>query len=84
MVVNSKTIKIIISNGLDASQYIVKIVQPENIYDIYDNLPIKVRDKVMIDLSNTYTTNINTAPSSMSNYFSILAMFCVVSFWFDI
>lgn len=84
IVVDSKTIKIIISDGADASKYVVKVVKPENINDIYGNLPKKVRAQVAIDLSNTYTTNINTAPSNFSGYFSVLAMICAVSFLFDI
>lgn len=38
----------------------------------------------MIDLSNTYSTDISNASTGFSIYFSILAMLCVVSFLFDI
>lgn len=46
IVVDSKTIKIIIDDASDSSGYTVKIVKPENIQDIYGNLPNKVRDQI--------------------------------------
>ena len=37
-----------------------------------------------MDLSNTYTTTLETAPSGFSTYFAILSIVCVISFLFDI
>ena len=46
IVVDSKTIKIVIEDSSNSSSYTVKIVKPENIQDIYGNLPNKVRDQI--------------------------------------
>jgi hypothetical protein len=84
VVVDQNTIKIIIDSSVDASTFTVQINQPENIQDQFGNLPAKVRDEVIIDLSNTYTTTLETAPSGFSTYFAVLAAVCVISFLFDI
>lgn len=69
---------------MDASQFTVVINQPENIQDMYGNLPASVRAQVELDMANTYTTTLQTASSNFSNYFAFLAIICVISFLFDI
>ena len=59
-------------------------MQPENIEDVFGNLPSKVRDNIQMDLSDTYTTTLETAPSGFSTYMAILAILSVISFLFDI
>ena len=84
IVVDSKTIKIVMDSSMNSTVYTVNINQPENVQDAFGNLPAKVRDSVEVDLSNTYTTTLSTAPQGFSIYFAILAAVCVISFLFDI
>ena len=37
-----------------------------------------------MDLADTYTTTLETAPAGFSTYMAILAAICVISFLFDI
>ena len=46
VVIDSRTIQIILDNSLNVSSYTVNINEPEKIQDIYGNLPAKVRDEV--------------------------------------
>ncbi len=69
---------------VDTSSFIFQINQPENIQDQFGNIAAKVRDEFVIDLSNTYTTTLETAPNGFSTYFAVLAAVCVISFLFDI
>lgn len=46
IVVDSKTIKIVMDSSMNSTSYTVNINQPENIQDMYGNLPAKVRDSV--------------------------------------
>lgn len=83
-VVDENTIRIIIEDGGDASNYQVLILQPENLQDIYGNLPSVVRDDVEVDRSDIYSTTMENAPAGFSTYLSILAAVCVITFLFDL
>ena len=81
VVIDERTIQIILVDGADASDYDVMIVNPENIQDIYGNLPSSVRAQIKVDLANTYTTD---PPKGVSIYMKVLAAICIISFLFDI
>ena len=81
VVIDERTIQIILIDGADATDFEVMIVSPESIQDIYGNLPSNVRAQIKMDLANTYTTD---PPKGVSIYMKVLAAICIISFLFDI
>ena len=84
VVIDSNTVQFIFPPGTSPTQYIVQIINPQNVVGTNGQLPNTLSATASVDANNIYSTSMDAVPSALPTYFTFLAIICVVSFVFDL